>query len=44
MYNFDHPNARDFDECYEALVGLLNGKDIDVPCYNFTTHSREEES
>lgn len=26
-YNFDHPNALDFDLAYEVLVKLIEGQD-----------------
>jgi uridine kinase len=41
-YNFDSPNALDFDLCYSKLVELLQYKDIEIPVYDFTTHSRVE--
>lgn len=40
-YNFDHPDAFDFDLLYETLKRLKEGKMVDVPIYNFTTHKRE---
>ncbi len=40
-YNFDHPDAFDFDLLYETLKRLKEGKNVDVPIYNFTTHKRE---
>lgn len=41
-YNFDSPNALDFDLCYEKLKQLLQYKDIDIPIYDFATHKRVE--
>ncbi|XP_074643870.1 uridine-cytidine kinase-like 1 [Tubulanus polymorphus] len=41
-YNFDHPDAFDFDLLKKTLQRLRNGKSVDVPVYNFTTHSREK--
>uniref|UniRef100_T1IYR8 Uridine kinase n=1 Tax=Strigamia maritima TaxID=126957 RepID=T1IYR8_STRMM len=41
-YNFDHPNAFDFDLLIETLRKLKEGKNVEVPIYNFTTHAREE--
>jgi uridine kinase len=40
-YNFDHPNAFDFDLISEHLNDLLNGKDVNMPVYNFTVSRRE---
>ncbi|XP_071483781.1 uridine-cytidine kinase-like 1 [Diadema antillarum] len=42
-YNFDHPDAFDFDLLVETLKKLKEGKHVEVPVYNFTTHSREKE-
>ncbi|TNV78732.1 hypothetical protein FGO68_gene8479 [Halteria grandinella] len=41
-YNFDHPNALDFDLAYTLLSQILKGKDIEIPQYDFTTHARIE--
>ncbi|UJR27846.1 hypothetical protein I4U23_009111 [Adineta vaga] len=40
-YNFDHPDAFDFDLLLETLKNLKMGRQVDIPLYNFTTHSRE---
>ncbi|CAF3955046.1 unnamed protein product [Adineta steineri] len=40
-YNFDHPDAFDFELLLETLRNLKMGKQVDIPLYNFTTHSRE---
>lgn len=40
-YNFDHPNAFDFDLLHEVLSRLREGKSTEVPVYDFTTHSRD---
>ena len=40
-YNFDHPNAFDFDLVVEHLNDLLSGKDVEMPVYNFTKSRRE---
>ena len=40
-YNFDHPNAFDFDLLYEVLNRLREGKSTEVPVYDFTTHARD---
>ncbi|KAJ3071555.1 Uridine-cytidine kinase-like 1, partial [Podochytrium sp. JEL0797] len=39
-YNFDHPNAFDFDILFETLNNLKSGVKVDVPVYDFGTHSR----
>lgn len=43
-YNFDGPNAFDFDLLYEVLKRLREGKSVDVPVYDFNTHSRDPNS
>lgn len=40
-YNFDHPDAFDFDLLIPTLQRLKEGKKVEVPIYNFVTHSRE---
>ncbi|CAD5110994.1 DgyrCDS345 [Dimorphilus gyrociliatus] len=42
-YNFDHPDAFDFELMIKTLKRLKKGKSIEIPIYNFTTHSREKE-
>ena len=39
-YNFDHPNSLDFDAMYEALIDLLEYKDVEIPTYDFALHKR----
>ena len=39
-YDFDNPNALDLDLCHEKLKQLMNFQDIDLPIYDFSTHSR----
>lgn len=39
-YDFDSPNALDFDLAYEKIKELLQYKNVDVPVYDFTSHSR----
>ena len=43
-YNFDHPDSFDADLIYKTLQELKKGKQAHIPIYNFTTHSREEET
>ena len=42
-YNFDHPNALDFDELHLCLSSLLAGTPTDIPMYDFSTHARTSE-
>lgn len=41
-YNFDHPDAFDFELLIETLGKLKEGKRVEIPVYNFVTHSREK--
>lgn len=43
-YNFDHPDAFDFNLLVQTLRRLKHGKKVEVPVYNFITHSRETKS
>lgn len=40
--NYDHPNAFDNDLLVKHLTDLLEGRDIEKPVYDFTTHNRSE--
>lgn len=40
-YNFDHPDAFDFELLADTLQRLKEGRKVEVPVYNFVTHSRE---
>ncbi|XP_043962338.1 uridine-cytidine kinase-like 1 isoform X2 [Gambusia affinis] len=42
-YNFDHPDAFDFELLITVLRKLKKGKSIKVPVYDFTSHSRRKE-
>ncbi|XP_023375654.1 uridine-cytidine kinase-like 1 isoform X5 [Pteropus alecto] len=42
-YNFDHPDAFDFDLIVATLQKLKQGKSVKVPVYDFTTHSRKKD-
>jgi uridine kinase len=42
--NFDHPDAIDTDLLIEQLEDLLEGKQIEQPIYDFTTHTRRPET
>ena len=40
-YNFDSPNALDFDLAYDKIKDLLAYKDVQLPIYDFVTHKRK---
>ncbi|XP_067904392.1 uridine-cytidine kinase-like 1 isoform X6 [Heterodontus francisci] len=42
-YNFDHPDAFDFDLIVSTLRKLKQGKSVKVPMYDFTSHCRKKE-
>ncbi|XP_075384391.1 uridine-cytidine kinase-like 1 isoform X1 [Tenrec ecaudatus] len=42
-FNFDHPDAFDFDLIVATLKKLKQGKSVKVPVYDFTTHSRKKD-
>lgn len=42
QFNFDHPDAFDFELLIETLKKLKEGKRVEVPIYNFVTHAREK--
>ncbi|KAM6965599.1 uridine-cytidine kinase-like 1 [Aplochiton taeniatus] len=42
-YNFDHPEAFDFELLVTVLRKLKKGKSIKVPVYDFTSHCRRKE-
>ena len=42
--NFDHPDAFDTELLISHLQDLLNGKAIEMPIYDFTTHLRSPET
>jgi uridine kinase len=41
-YNFDIPNAIDFEDAYKHLYDLISGKTVKLAKYNFVTSRREE--
>mmetsp|Transcript_47778 Transcript_47778/g.89010 ORF Transcript_47778/g.89010 Transcript_47778/m.89010 type:complete len:355 (-) Transcript_47778:393-1457(-) len=41
-HNFDHPDALDTDCLFEHVLQLKSGKAVDVPTYDFSTHSRTD--
>ena len=40
-YNFDHPDAFDFELLRKIIQRLKHFKNVEVPIYNFITHSRD---
>lgn len=42
--NFDHPNSLDTDLMTQQIKTLKSGAAIQLPIYDFTTHSRTEET
>lgn len=42
--NFDHPDSIEFSLLREQLIALKKGKEVSLPQYDFTTHSRINKS
>jgi uridine kinase len=42
--NFDHPDSIDFQHLYEDLRGLKDGNAVEMPIYDFPTHTRKVET
>ncbi|KAL4634992.1 uridine-cytidine kinase 2-A-like, partial [Arapaima gigas] len=43
QFNFDHPDAFDNELIVKTLWEILEGKTVEIPVYDFVTHSRSEE-
>ena len=43
-YNFDHPDAIDFNSLIDCIKKLKEGKEVDIPIYDFKIHQRIEKS
>ena len=41
-YNFDHPSAFDEEAIIDTLTALREGRDVDVPVYDFSKHQRSD--
>lgn len=41
--NFDHPDSLETSLLIEHLRALVGGRSVDVPVYDFTTHTRKDE-
>ena len=44
MVNFDHPNSLETELMIEHIIELKNGRSIELPIYDFSTHSRTGET
>jgi uridine kinase len=44
QFNFDHPDALETDLMREHLDRLIAGETIEKPVYDFTTHTRRDET
>ena len=42
--NFDHPDSIDFRRMFEDLDALLRMAPVELPLYDYTTHTRREET
>lgn len=42
--NFDHPSSLDFQLLARDLRKLRNGQNVEIPIYDFVTHSRKRET
>lgn len=43
-FNFDHPDAFDYELFEQTVDKLRHGKSAQIPCYDFKTHSRLPET
>jgi len=43
-HNFDHPDAYDFALLKQQIGALLEGKTVDIPIYDYTTHTRRKDN
>ncbi len=43
-YNFDHPDAIDFDLALEHFQQLIRGRSVEQPVYDFKTHTRQPQT
>ena len=44
LENFDHPDAIDIELFNQQLITLIKGQSVDMPVYDFATHSRKSET
>jgi uridine kinase len=43
-HNFDHPDAYDFELMKSQLRTLLEGKSVEIPIYDYKTHTRRKDT
>ncbi|XP_060784686.1 uridine-cytidine kinase 2-B isoform X2 [Neoarius graeffei] len=43
QFNFDHPDAFDNELILKTLHDIIQGKTVQIPVYDFVTHSRKDE-
>ncbi|KAK3546241.1 hypothetical protein QTP70_025168, partial [Hemibagrus guttatus] len=43
QFNFDHPDAFDNELILKTLHDIMQGKTVQIPVYDFVTHSRKDE-
>ena len=41
--NFDHPRSFDFELLYQHLSNIINNQTIEIPIYDYKTHTRTQE-
>ncbi|KAG8436515.1 hypothetical protein GDO86_007571 [Hymenochirus boettgeri] len=44
QFNFDHPDAFDNELILKTLKEIMEGKTVEIPVYDFVSHSRKEEA
>ena len=44
LQNFDHPDAIDIELFNQQLITLIKEQSVDMPVYDFATHSRKSET
>ena len=44
LQNFDHPDAIDIELFNQQLISLVKGQTIEIPIYDFSTHSRSKDT
>ncbi|HEX8991795.1 MAG TPA: uridine kinase [Anaerolineales bacterium] len=42
--NFDHPNSLETELLIQHIISLREGRPVQVPIYNFSTHSRTDQT
>ena len=44
IVNFDHPDSVDYALMKDHINKLIHGENVDIPIYDFTTHTRKTET